>query len=129
MPLDVTFRGMRVAGRRALSCTMIAFVRRPSSRLAEGIVTYVERSPVDVELARRQHDGYVAALADAGWTVRDVAPADDCPDSAFVEDTVVVCAGLAVLTWPGAPDRRAEVAGTADAIRAAGLDTVAIEPP
>jgi dimethylargininase len=107
----------------------IAFVRRPSSRLAEGIVTYVERSPVDAESARRQHDGYVAALADAGWTVRDVAPVDECPDSVFVEDTVVVCAGLAVLTRPGAPDRRAEVAGTADAVRAAGLDAVAIEPP
>ena len=30
-------------------------VRRPSSRLAEGIVTHISRMPVDMELARSQH--------------------------------------------------------------------------
>ena len=53
----------------------------------------------------------MAALADAGWEIREVAPADELPDSAFVEDTVVVCDGLAVLARPGAAERRAEVGG------------------
>ena len=104
-------------------------VRRPSSRTADGIVTHSERVPADPALAARQHEAYVGALADAGWAIREVAPADELPDSAFVEDTVVVCGGLAVLTMPGAPERRAEVAGTEEAVRALGLEVERIEEP
>jgi dimethylargininase len=107
----------------------IALVRRPSSRLAEGLVTHIARSDVDFGRARRQHDAYRAALADAGWQVREVAPVDHCPDSVFVEDTVVVCDGLAVITRPGAPQRRPEVPGTEKAVRHAGLEVVRIEAP
>ena len=46
---------------------MKALVRRPSPRLDEGIVTHLERRPVDVELARAQWVGYVQALENAGW--------------------------------------------------------------
>src|SRR5919112_5625100 len=100
----------------------MALIRRPSRRMAEGIVTYGERAPVDPELAAKQHAGYVAAIADAGWAIREVPHADELPDSAFVEDTVVVCGDLAVLTRPGALERRAEVAGTEEAGRALGLE-------
>jgi dimethylargininase len=106
-----------------------ALVRRPSSRLADGIVTHIARTPVDVVTAQRQHEAYRAALADAGWTVHEVATADECPDSVFVEDTVVVCDDLAVLTRPGAAARRPEVDGTETVVRALGLDVVRIEPP
>jgi dimethylargininase len=97
--------------------------------MAEGIVTYGERAPVDAELAARQHAEYVRALADAGWTIREVPHADELPDSAFVEDTVVMCGELAVLTRPGAAERRAELAGTEEAIRALGLELARIEQP
>jgi dimethylargininase len=97
--------------------------------MAEGLVTYAERVPADAALAARQHAGYVAALARAGWEIRTVAPADDLPDSAFVEDTVVVIGDLAVLARPGAAERRAEVAGTEDALRALGLEVARIEAP
>jgi dimethylargininase len=107
----------------------IALVRRPSPRLAEGIVTHVARVPVDLGLALRQHEEYAAALAGCGWTVRYVAPADGCPDSVFVEDTVVVCGDLAVLTRPGAAQRRPEVSGAEEAVRGAGLRVVRIEEP
>ena len=33
--------------------------------------------------------------------MRQVPPADDCPDAVFVEDTVVVYGDLAVVTRPG----------------------------
>jgi dimethylargininase len=107
----------------------IALVRRPSGRLAEGIVTHIERVPVDVAVARRQHDAYRRALAAAGWEVREVPPAEDCPDSVFVEDAVVVCAGLAVLTRPGAVPRRAEVEAVEPVVRGARLDVARIEAP
>jgi dimethylargininase len=107
----------------------IALVRRPSSRLAEGIVTHIQRTPVDVELARRQHESYVAAVAGCGWQTVPVTPADDCPDSAFVEDTVVVFGDLAVVTRPGAPQRRAETAAVSATVAGLGLTVTRIEDP
>jgi dimethylargininase len=104
-------------------------IRDPSSRLAEGIVTHISRTPVDVALARAQHAAYADALTASGWTIRQVPAADDCPDSVFVEDAVVVCEDLAVLTRPGAPARRAEVAGVAQTVRSLGLRTACIEEP
>ncbi|HEX5287818.1 MAG TPA: N(G),N(G)-dimethylarginine dimethylaminohydrolase [Streptosporangiaceae bacterium] len=104
-------------------------VRPPSSRLAEGIVTHISRSTVDVELARTQHAAYASALAGSGWQVEQVPVAEDCPDSVFVEDTVVVCDDLAVLTRPGAPQRRPEVDGVAQVTASLGLRAARIEPP
>jgi dimethylargininase len=106
-----------------------ALVRLPGPRLAEGIVTHVARSAVDLDRAREQHAGYVAALAAAGWSVREVPAADDHPDAVFVEDTVVVVEDLAMLTRPGAPERRGEVLGTARAVEALGLRTARITEP
>lgn len=80
-------------------------------------MTHLERSPVDIELARRQWDSYVSVFADHGWDVVEVEPADECPDAVFVEDTVVVFGDLAVITRPGAESRKTETAGTERAIR------------
>jgi dimethylargininase len=114
---------------QSLGAGSVALVRRPSSRMAEGITTHIDRVPADAELAARQHAAYVDAVADAGWTIREVAPADDLPDCAFVEDTVVVFGDLAVLTRPGAPERRAEVAATEEVVRSLGLQLARIEDP
>ena len=100
-----------------------ALVRRPSPRLSEGITTHIDRVPVDLELARRQWRDYVGALTDAGWDPVEVVPVDDCPDGVFIEDTVVMVGGLAVLTSPGADGRRAEVAGAAQTLAALGYRT------
>jgi dimethylargininase len=107
----------------------VAIVRRPSSRMDQGIVTHVDRATANPALASRQHEDYVAALAGAGWDIREVEPADHLPDSAFVEDTVVVCGDLAVLARPGALERRAEVAGSEDLVRSLGLEIARIEGP
>jgi dimethylargininase len=106
-----------------------ALVRAPSGRLAEGIVTHIARSPVDVAVAREQHAAYAAALAAAGWAIGRIPAAEDYPDSVFVEDTVVVCEDLAVLARPGAAARRAEVGGTAQVIASLGFRTAQIEDP
>ncbi|MEU6999308.1 dimethylargininase [Nonomuraea sp. NPDC046570] len=107
----------------------IALVRKPGPRVAEGIVTNIGREPVDADLAARQHDAYAEALRAAGWRTVEVARADELPDGPFVEDTVVVCGRLAVLTRPGAPERRAEVEGVAAVVRELGLETAVIEEP
>jgi dimethylargininase len=106
-----------------------ALVRRPSPRLADGIVTHIDRLPVDAALAERQWEGYVAALDDAGWETIEVPAADDCPDSAFVEDTVVMYGPRAVITRPGADERKPETAATAHVLAGLGYDVVYIEAP
>ncbi|MBS43384.1 MAG: N(G),N(G)-dimethylarginine dimethylaminohydrolase [Nocardioides sp.] len=110
----------------------LALVRRPGPRVAEGIVTHLDRTPVDADLALVQWQGYVAALHAEGWETVEVEPADDCPDAVFVEDTVVVYGDLAVVSRPGAPERRPETAGTERALReltGAGYRIARIEAP
>jgi dimethylargininase len=89
----------------------------------------MERTPVDAALAVQQWRRYVAALEANGWRTVQVDPAPDCPDSAFIEDTMVVFRDLAVLARPGADERKPEVTAAAAAIRALGYGTVAIQPP
>ncbi|MET8865288.1 dimethylargininase [Nonomuraea sp. NPDC004580] len=107
----------------------IALVRKPGFRVAEGIVTHLAREPVDPERAAVQHDAYVAALAEAGWRPVYAPRADDLPDAPFVEDAVVVSGRLAVLTRPGAEERRPEVESVAEVVRGLGLSSVRIAPP
>jgi dimethylargininase len=112
-----------------LRVTPRALVRRPSPRLAEGLLTHIERSPVDVDLARQQWDGYVAALRSEGWETIEVPPAPNCPDSVFVEDTVVMYADLAVIARPGADERKPETAATEQTLRELGYRIARIEAP
>lgn len=104
-------------------------MRRPSPRLSEGLLTHIERSSVDADLAMKQWEGYVRAFVDAGWRVTEVEPAPDCPDSVFVEDTVVVYGDLAVIARSGAAERRAETDGTEKAVAEFGYRIAHIEAP
>ena len=72
--------------------------------------------PLDLAGARTQHAAYVAALADTGAQVVEVAGDDAHPDAVFIEDTVVMLGETAVCTRPGAPCRRGEVAAVAQAL-------------
>lgn len=107
----------------------IALVRRPGPRLNEGLVDNIERVPVDVPLARRQWQGYVDALHEAGWATREVEPVDGCPDAVFVEDSVLMFRNVAVSTRPGAPSRRGEVAGTRAVVEELGCSINRIAEP
>ena len=103
-----------------------ALVRRPSPRLAEGLLSHIARVPADPALASRQWTKYVEALNDAGWQTVEVAAADDCPDGVFVEDTVVMIGGTAVLTNPGADQRKPEIDGTAATLARLGYPVARI---
>ena len=118
----------RVRGREALA-TPTAIVRRPSPPLADGIVTHLERTPVDPDRALEQWQDYVDVLSGHGWRIVEAPPADDCPDGVFVEDAAVVLGGVAVLTRPGAAQRRPEVESMAAAMAGMRLTTHRIEAP
>ncbi|MGJ4844538.1 dimethylargininase [Leifsonia sp. Le1] len=111
------------------SGTRIALVRIPATNLADGLVTHIDREPVDAELADKQWDAYVAALSQAGWQTVEVASADGLADSVFVEDTAIVFGDTAVISLPGADSRRAETPGTEAALRAQGLRIERIQEP
>jgi dimethylargininase len=100
-------------------------VRRPSPRLAAGELTHLQRSTVDPDLALAQWQGYVAAFAEHGWAVTEIARADEHPDGVFVEDTLVIFEDLAVITSPGLASRRGEVDSTAARLDGIGLLAVA----
>lgn len=94
----------------------LAIVRPVADAMQRCELTHLERTPIDVERARRQHAGYVEALAGLGCTIHELPAAHDLPDSVFVEDTAVVLDEVAVVTRPGAASRRAEVDAMAGAL-------------
>jgi dimethylargininase len=103
-----------------------ALVRRPAQTLADGIVTFIERRPLDVELAKRQWDGYVDALHRSGWPTVAIDGDDAMPDCVFVEDTVVMFGDLAVITNPRQPARNPEIVAVQQKIDELGLEATAI---
>ncbi|MFH8731144.1 MULTISPECIES: dimethylargininase [unclassified Streptomyces] len=106
-----------------------ALIRRPGPRLADGLVTHVERTPVDPELALTQWEAYVAALGEHGWETVEVGAADECPDAVFVEDAVVMYRNVALITRPGAASRRAETAGVEEAVARLGCSVNRVREP
>lgn len=106
-----------------------ALVRRPGPRLAEGLLTHLERTPVDVDLALQQWTAYVDALRAEGWETIEVPAADDCADAVFIEDTVVMYADLAVISRPGADERKPETAATEEVLAGLGYRIARIEAP
>ncbi|MFE3603171.1 dimethylargininase [Streptomyces sp. NPDC059142] len=106
-----------------------ALIRRPGPRLAEGLVTHLERTPVDTALAVEQWERYGATLRAHGWETVEVDPADDCPDGVFVEDTVVMFRNVALISRPGAPSRRAETAAVEQELIRLGCSVNRIREP
>src|SRR6195952_4520224 len=103
-----------------------ALVRRPAETLADGIVTFLERQQLDLDLAKRQWDGYVAALERNGWPTIVIDGDDAMPDSVFVEDTVVMFGELAVVTNPRQPTRNPETIAVQRVVNDLGLESTAI---
>ncbi len=87
----------------------IAITRDVSPRMNECEITYIERIPIDVNLARQQHHDYIEALKALGCEVIVLPAEADLPDSVFVEDTAFILPEIAVITRPGADSRKAEV--------------------
>jgi dimethylargininase len=100
-----------------------ALVRRPAASLADGCVSFIERQPVDVELARLQWLAYVDVLHEHGWPTLEVEPDDTLPDSVFIEDAVVMFGELAVITNPAEPSRHQEIVAAAETMRRLGYES------
>jgi dimethylargininase len=95
---------------------LAAITRAVSPAINQCELTNLERVPIDLETARRQHRGYEAVLGSLGVKVVSLPAEEDLPDSVFVEDAAVVLDECAVLTRPGAASRRPEVESIARAL-------------
>ena len=85
-----------------------AIVRDVPNTISAGITTADLGQP-DADKAREQLRSYLAALEACGLEVILLDPDERYPDSVFVEDTAVVTDRCAIVTNPGAPERRGEV--------------------
>lgn len=106
-----------------------AVVRRPSPAVADGEVTHLERTPLDVERAFAQHAAYCELLISLGLQLVWAPEVPEHPDGLFVEDALLAIDGQAVLTRPGAPSRLGEVESMATILPALGLPVSHIQPP
>lgn len=88
----------------------VLLVRPPATSLAQGQITHIEK-PTDVSfpLAQQQWANYVKIYAEREWAVIVVPRDDSCPDSVFIEDSIVVFGKIAVVASPGAETRKAEI--------------------
>src|SRR5512147_1373973 len=80
-----------------------------SPRFNECELTHIDRTPIDLNIARAQHHGYVQVLKELGCAVLELPAEADLPDSVFVEDTAIVLPNVALLTRPGVDSRKPEV--------------------
>jgi dimethylargininase len=72
-------------------------------------LSFRTRGEIELEEAKRQHEAYVRLLRELGLDVLELPPDESLPECVFVEDTAVVCNGIALITRPGAPTRTKEV--------------------
>lgn len=95
---------------------LTALTRAVSPSLAECALSFIEREPIDVALATRQHQAYEECLRHLGLRLLGLPAEPELPDAVFVEDTAVVVDEVAVLTAPRVQQRRREVASVASAL-------------
>ena len=85
-----------------------ALTRPISASFARCELTYIDRVPIDLDRARRQHAAYEATLASLGWNIVRLPVLDEQPDAVFVEDAAIALDEVAVVAPMGAASRLAE---------------------
>ena len=87
---------------------IIAITREISPRFNECEITHIERTPIDLDIARTQHHALCQCAEKLGCDVIELPAEADLPDSVFVEDTAFILPEVAVITRPGADSRKPE---------------------
>lgn len=103
-----------------------ALVRRPSPKLAEGLLTHLEPADVSADRALSQWKAYCEILRGEGIDVVEVPAAPTCPDSVFIEDPVFTYGSKAIMTRLKYPERQGESPAVRDAVSTLGFDVVDI---
>jgi dimethylargininase len=95
---------------------LTAITRAVSPSLAGCELSFIQRQPIDLAIAREQHHAYENILVQLGARVISLPAEPDLPDSMFVEDPALVLDELAVIFPLGTETRRREAATIAAAL-------------
>ena len=90
-----------------------AIVKTPGKSLINGLTTANLGIP-DYQIAIKQHQNYSNAFKKCELEVTILEADENYPDSVFVEDTALLTPNCAIITNPGAPTRKDEIAGMKD---------------
>jgi dimethylargininase len=88
---------------------LMAVTRQVSRSIGDCELTFLSRTSIDVERARRQHEQYEVALKRLGLALLSLPEAPDLPDSVFVEDAALVLDECAILMRCAAASRAPEI--------------------
>jgi len=94
----------------------LALTRQVSPGIGRCELSYVNRSEINLEVARAQHLAYEQALAELGCKIVSLPAEPELPDSVFVEDTALVLDEIALILRPGAETRQPETPSVAKAL-------------
>lgn len=90
---------------------LIALTHVISPNINKCELSFINRNPINFNLAVAQHEKYCDILREEGLKVIEMSINSEYPDSTFVEDTAVVVDEVAVMANMGAETRRGEVPG------------------
>ena len=95
---------------------LTAITRAVSPAIVHCELSFIDRKPIDLATAQRQHHAYERQLGKLGARVISLPAEPDLPDSMFVEDPAIVLDELAVILPLGTETRRREAASLAKAL-------------
>ena len=95
---------------------LTAITRAVSPAIVHCELSFIDRQPIDLAKAQKQHHAYEALLERLGAQVISLPAEPDLPDSMFVEDPAIVLDELAVIFPLGTETRRREAASLARAL-------------
>ncbi|HMG14388.1 MAG TPA: arginine deiminase family protein [Saprospiraceae bacterium] len=86
-----------------------AIVRDIPDSFAQCVTSFVSTNPIDVALARHQHQLYCNTLERLGLKLIRIEADNTLPDCCFVEDTAIVLDELAIISNLGLASRVSEI--------------------
>src|SRR4029077_17678879 len=95
---------------------LTAITRAVSPAIVHCELSFIDRRPIDLAAAQRQHRAYEKLLAKLGVRVVSLPAEPDLPDSMFVEDPAIVLDELAVILPLGTETRRREASSMSHAL-------------
>lgn len=92
---------------------LTAITRAVSPAIVRCELSFIDRQPIDLDRAQKQHHAYEKLLGKLGARVISLPAEPDLPDSMFVEDPAIVLDELAVVLPLGTATRRREASSLA----------------
>ncbi|UJR10784.1 hypothetical protein I4U23_014971 [Adineta vaga] len=105
-----------------------AIVSRVAASLKDAALCQLDiREVINIDKARKQHQDYIAILRKLGLDVIELPADESLPEGVFVEDTAVICDGIALICRPSVYGRLKEVDIIRTILRREGLQIVDIK--